>query len=147
MSNRYFLYDSAGDGFQTFPTAELRDAAAKAAIDGCLVDGGWLEDVFNITVGEITGTAVKTNIQQRPTHLDENGEDEEGNYWDADTEEKHDVEIRPLLPPRATVAALGLGDQGEERKCSRSSAVRGDSLTTPLGCRSFLLFRRPFGFT
>lgn len=106
MSNRYFLYDPAGDGFQTFPTAELRDAAAKAAIGDCLEDDGWLEDVFNITVGEITGTAVKTNIQQRPAHLDENGEDEEGDYWDADTEEKHDVEIRPLLPRRASVAIV-----------------------------------------
>lgn len=94
MSDKFFLYDPAGDGFKTFPTADLRDDAAKRAIDDCLVDGYWIEDVFSVVVGEITGRAVKVNIEKRPSELDENGEDEEGNYWDADMDEKHDVEIK-----------------------------------------------------
>lgn len=52
--------------------------------------------MFSIVVGEITGVAAKTSIQYRPDKLDENGEDEDGNCWDSDMEEKHDVEIRPI---------------------------------------------------
>jgi hypothetical protein len=91
---RYFLNDPAGDGFQTFATKELRDAAALKAIENSLVDGAWLEDVFSITVGEITGVAEKINVEFRPDNLDENGEDEDGNFWEDDEDEKHDVEIQ-----------------------------------------------------
>ena len=39
------------------------------------------------------------------------------------------------------------GDWPEAEATIRSSARRErDSLTTPPGCRSFLLFRRPFGW-
>lgn len=96
MTSKYFLYDPAGDGFQTFPTVELRDAAAKTAIENSLVDGCWLEEVFEIVVGEITGIATKTNVTKRPATLDDNGEDNEGDYWDSDMDEKHDVEIPPI---------------------------------------------------
>lgn len=106
MSHKFFLSNPSGDGFETFATIEERDAAAQKAIDDWLIDGTWHEDVFSITVGEVTGEAVKANIVQRPAELDENGEDEDGNYWDVD--EKHDVEIRPIatdIIPRSEVAA------------------------------------------
>ena len=99
MTGKFFLYDPAGDGFQVFPTAELRDDAAKAAIENCLVDGAWMGEVFEISVGEITGRAVKTNMVKRPESLDENGEDEEGEVWDSDMYEKHNVEIMPTNRP------------------------------------------------
>lgn len=102
MTNKFFLYDPAGDGFQTFPTAKQRDAAAKAAIEDSLDDDGWMEDVFSIVVGEITGAAMKTDIEIRPSELDENGEDEEGNYWDTDVQEKHNVEILPIAEMEET---------------------------------------------
>ena len=109
MSHKFFLSNPSGDGFETFATIEERDAAAQKAIDDWLIDGTWHEDVFSITVGEVTGEAVKANIVQRPVELDENGEDEDGNYWDVDMDEKHDVEIRPIatdIIPRSEVAAL-----------------------------------------
>ena len=93
MTDRFFLYD-IGDGFQTFSTVALRDAAAKAAIAKYLTGDGWMEDVLDIKVGVITGVATKTNVEQRPDELDENGEDEDGNYWDVDWEERFDVEIQ-----------------------------------------------------
>lgn len=92
MTNRFFLYHPAGDGFQTFPTAELRDVAANEAIEDCLVNGEWSDDVLKIVVGEITGCAVKTNVVKRPEK-----EDEEGKTWD--TDEKYDVEILPINHP------------------------------------------------
>lgn len=104
MTDKFFLYDPAGDGFQVFSTAEQRDAAAKVAIDVCLVDGYWSEDVLSIVVGEITGVAMKTNIQYRPDKLDENSEDEDGKRWNLDMEEKHDVKIRPI-------AEMGLAEE------------------------------------
>jgi hypothetical protein len=93
MTGKFFLYDPAGDGFQVFPTAGLRDDAAKTAIENCLVDGSWLPSVFEISVGEVTGRAATANTVKRPKSLDENGEDEEGEFWDSDTTEKHDVKI------------------------------------------------------
>lgn len=99
MTDRFFLYDPAGNGFQAFPTAELRDVAAKAAIEDCLVEGEWSDDVLEIVVGEITGCAVKTNVVKRPERLDENSEDEDGETWDADMDEKYDVEILPINRP------------------------------------------------
>lgn len=100
MTGKFFLYDPAGDGFQTFPTVEQRDAAAKAAIEASLVDGEWSDDVLSIVVGEVTGEAVKTNVQLRPSELDENGEDEGGNYW-GHLSEKHNVEILPIAGTEA----------------------------------------------
>jgi len=99
MAGKFFLYDPAGDGFQVFPTAELRDDAAKTAIEDCLVDGAWMDEVFEIIVGEVTGCAAKTNVVKRPESLDENNEDEEGGFWDSDMDEKHDVEIMPVNRP------------------------------------------------
>ena len=99
MIGNFFLYDPAGDGFQTFPTVEQRDVAAKVAIESSLVDGYWSDDVLEIVVGQITGRAVKTNIVNRPENLDENSEDEEGEVWDSDMDEKHDVEIMPANRP------------------------------------------------
>lgn len=106
MSDRYFLYDPAGDGFETFPTAELRDAAAKVAIENSLIEGYWSDDVFEIVVGQITGRAVKTNVTKRPENLDENSEDEGGNVWNRDMNEKHDVEIMPVNASAEVAAAL-----------------------------------------
>lgn len=121
MSHKFFLSNPSGDGFETFATIEERDAAAQKAIDDWLIDGTWHEDVFSITVGEVTGEAVKANIVQRPVELDENGEDEDGNYWDVDMDEKHDVEIHPIatdIIPRSEVAALRaqLHTEAEQRQ-------------------------------
>lgn len=63
---RYFLYDPYGDGFQTFATAELRDAATKTAIEECLDGGVWAEEVELIVVGEITGVAARVGLEERP---------------------------------------------------------------------------------
>lgn len=122
MSHKFFLSNPSGDGFETFAAIEERDAAAQKAINDWLIDGTWHEDVFSITVGEVvTGEAVKANIVQRPAELDEEGEDEDGNYWDVDMDEKHDVEIRPIatdIIPRSEVAALRaqLHTEAEQRQ-------------------------------
>ena len=97
MIDRFFVYDGfAHDGFQTFSTAESRDAAAKTTIAKYQTGDGWMEDVLDIKVGVITGVAAKANVERRPDELDENGEDEDGNYWPPYVQEKCDVEIQPV---------------------------------------------------
>lgn len=95
MTDRFFLYD-IGDGFQTFSTVALRDAAAKTAIAKYQTGDGWMEDVLDIKVGVITGVAAKANVERRPDKLDKNGEDENGNCWPPYVQEKCDVEIQPV---------------------------------------------------
>ena len=80
---RFFYYDGEGDGFVYFKCAKLRDACANEAIIDHLWDT-WDESVENIIVGEATGQATKVNVELRPDELDEDGCDEEGNYWDPD---------------------------------------------------------------
>jgi len=99
MNKKFFLYDPYGDGFQTFATAELRDAEAKLAIEGCLDDDGWAEEVLSIVVGEVSGVATKIDVQKRPPETEIDSEDqcdEEGNYWPSGINEKFNVEIRAV---------------------------------------------------
>jgi hypothetical protein len=77
---RFFIYDPEGHGFLYFRTAEDRDTAAPDVIrDYC--DDGWSEEVESVIAGEITHTCQKTNVEQRPEVVDEEGYDGEGNYW------------------------------------------------------------------
>lgn len=94
MTDKYFLYDPDGDGFQTFATAEMRDAKAKLAIEECLSEDGWAEDVLSIVVGEISGVASKVNVEKRPPESEiDNEYDEAGYYWPSGMDEKFNVEI------------------------------------------------------
>lgn len=80
--NRFFLYDPEGDGISFFPTAKERDEyAAKIIPDYC--DDTWSEEVEFVIAGEVTHTAQEVDRVDRPPEdqLDENGCDQEGEYW------------------------------------------------------------------
>ena len=98
---RFLLYDPEGDGAMFFLTAEERDAYAKRIIPEYCLDG-WSEseDVEYVFAGEVTHTTVKTNIIKRPPEdeINEDGEDEKGNWWDGDMDEMCDYELKKVTP-------------------------------------------------
>lgn len=63
--HRFFVYDAEGDGFHYYATREERDTGAAAVIYENN-DEGWSETVENIIVGEVTGKAMRRNVQMRP---------------------------------------------------------------------------------
>ena len=65
--------------------------------------------------------------------------------------QRHRAQRQELALLREEVEALRVqlaskGGQNDSAICGGVPPSRSDSLTTPLGCRSFLLFRRPFGW-
>lgn len=81
----YFVYDPDGDGFMYYATEEERDKEAAAIINGYFDHSdGWCRDVGNVVAGELTHSAQECDIKWRPTdeELDEDGCDEDGDYWD-----------------------------------------------------------------
>lgn len=80
--HRFWLYDPEGDGMMYFDSAEKRDEEAREAMTGYDdSNDGWSEDVEFLAVGEVTATVQAVDRKERPCNLDENLEDEEGNYW------------------------------------------------------------------
>lgn len=95
---RFFLYDQEGEGMTYYRDKEERDKAAKEAIANYLDCNEWVEEVEYVCVGEVTATTEKTNVTVRPPadEIDEDGIDQEGDYWDGDCEEKCNYELFEL---------------------------------------------------
>lgn len=95
---RYFLYDP-NDGHTFYRTPEERDIAAKSLIKDYLSDGGWSEDVVDIYAGEATHLVSEVERIDKVGELDEDGYDENGEYWvDDDVDCKCNYDLRPLVP-------------------------------------------------
>ena len=90
----YFVLNPEGDGITYFETIEERDKFAEKCIRGYLGDT-WDEEVVNVVAGVITHSAQEVDRQDRPTELDEEDCDEEGNYW-ADYEYKCNFKMLPV---------------------------------------------------
>ncbi|MEI7673423.1 MAG: hypothetical protein ACOYOS_21870 [Syntrophales bacterium] len=92
---RFFLFDPEGDGTIFFRSESDRDTRAKEAIDEYKSDGeGWAEDVKFVCTGAVTHVMTKVNITKRPPpeEIDEDGHDDEGNWW-GDWEEMCNYEL------------------------------------------------------
>ncbi len=81
QANRYFLNDPEGDGFELFPSAEARDAAAKKAIAEYCMTGEWIDGASLICTGELTHTVEMTGLIERPDDVDEDGFGPDGEDW------------------------------------------------------------------
>lgn len=94
---KFFVCDNASSDFYYFRTEEERDKAAKCLIGSYLGDS-WSEEVEQIICGEITHTCKKVNVVHRPLEdeIDEEGYDQEGEYWDGDWDYKCDYEMVKL---------------------------------------------------
>lgn len=95
---RFFLCDPEGDGWMYFRDKDQRDKAAKEAVARYLDGDEWIEEVECVCAGEVTALVGKTNVTVRPPadEIDEDGIDQEGDYWDGDCEEKCNYELVTL---------------------------------------------------
>ena len=95
---RYFLYDP-NDGHTFYRTPEEREIAAKSLIKDYLVDGEWSEQVVDIYAGEATHSVSEVERIDKVGELDEDGYDENGEYWvDDDVDCKCNYDLCPLVP-------------------------------------------------
>lgn len=91
----YFVNDPSGHDMMYCGSIEERDELVKHVIKEYLDDGTWCEDVEYVTVGHVTGLAQATDITEAPSDLDDEGFDEDGNYW-GDIERSCNYDILPL---------------------------------------------------
>ena len=91
----YFVYDSQGDGFMYFQSESCRDDHARDVISSYMNDG-WDEEVVNIVAGKLTHTTLMTKKVDRPDAIDEDGWDQDGQYWDDDWSYRCDYELLKL---------------------------------------------------
>ena len=77
----YGLCDPHGEGVTFHKSREDRDACAKEVLKGYLSEGEWNEEVTQVFAFVVTDRATAVNIIERKGELDDDGYDEEGNYW------------------------------------------------------------------
>lgn len=94
---RFFIFDAMDGYFIYFKTAEDRDKASDGIIQGYL-DDGWDEMVEQVVAGEITHTCAKIDIVVRPPEdeIDEDGHDQDGNYWGEEWDCKCNYTLAPI---------------------------------------------------
>jgi hypothetical protein len=90
------LYGS-DEGFTFYETEEDRDNAAKETIQGYLDEDGWSEGVTSIFAFTVTHRATAVDVRELVGELDEDGCDEEGEYWESDEfDYKCNYELQPI---------------------------------------------------
>lgn len=93
---RFWLYSPEGDGLTFWRTAEERDAYAARDIRTYLDDNVWFEEVQDIIAGVVTHTTQAVDVQRPVGALDEDGYDEDGNYWEEPDDTKCDYVLMSL---------------------------------------------------
>ena len=82
--DKYFTYDPENNEFETYATPAEQSKAAEEIIASYLDnDNTWPEpeEVAGIVCGVITERATICDNVNRPEKLDDEGYDEEGQYW------------------------------------------------------------------
>ncbi len=94
-----FYLNDPENGIWFYSNEEQRDKEAVEAIRGYLdpVDG-WNEDVADISVGVVTGSAVQVDVVHPIGPIDEDGCDENSEYWGDGFEYKCGYAIKPVTP-------------------------------------------------
>ena len=93
----YGLYDPDGEGVTFHKSQEDRDAYAKKLIEEYLTEGEWNEEVTQVFAFVVTDRATAVNIIERKGELDDDGYDENDEYWQShDVDYKCDYELRPF---------------------------------------------------
>lgn len=93
----FFVYSPEDDGFTYYATEKERDDAAAEIIKEYLYDGSWSEDVTGVLAGVLTHVVKKCDVVEKPdeSELDDDGMDEEGNYW-GDFDEICNFRLAPI---------------------------------------------------
>lgn len=97
---RFFYYDPE-TGFHFFTTKAERDEAAKEAIENCLDDGLWFDEVTDIFAGVCTHITEKIVLASKPDNYDDMDAGEQGDAWPhgPDVDEILDYKLTPLPGP------------------------------------------------
>lgn len=98
MGKQFFSYDPS-EGFDLWNTEEAARNAAQHHLDSSLQDGCWCfeeGEMQEISWGRIIESAQVTKRTLRPTDLDDEGLDKNGNYWSPGIDEMIDYK---MLPP------------------------------------------------
>ena len=92
----FWCYSPEGSGMVFFRTAEGRDAFVADEVGAYLDCDEWNDEVEMVCAGVVTHRAAQIDRQDRPDHLDDDGCDEEGIYWDQDIKYRCDYAMRPI---------------------------------------------------
>ena len=85
----YGLYDPDGEGCTFHKSQEDRDAYAKKVIGEYLSEGEWSEEVTGVFAFVVTHRATAVDIIEREGELDDDGYDENDQYWP-----DHDIDCK-----------------------------------------------------
>lgn len=78
--NKYFVYDTDNNDFETYAMIEEQSKAAKEIIESYLDDNEWVADVEDIVSGVITERAMQRD------RIDRSNDINEKQYWPNDIE-------------------------------------------------------------
>ena len=98
----WFFYDPDGEGLRFCDTEDEAKAGAEAGIKASLQDDYWGEYVDQIFYGRVIAAATQVDRTEKPESLDEEGYDEDGEYWPADCEFKCNYELLPIAATKET---------------------------------------------
>jgi hypothetical protein len=93
----YGLYDPEGNGHAFYATEKERDDAAEKAIEVYL-DDTWSEEVEGVFAFTVTAKATQVDVRHPEGELDDEGYDEDGEYWSTDIDFACNYALRPLQP-------------------------------------------------
>jgi hypothetical protein len=86
------------NGLTFYATAEERDEAAKDTIQDHLQEGEWSEDVGDVFAFTVTHKATQVDAKHPEGELDEEGCDENGDYWPSDVDFTCNYALELLAP-------------------------------------------------
>ena len=94
----YFTYDPENNEFETFATLAEQEKSSKEIIASYLENNDeWPEEVTGILSGIITQKATKCDVLNRPEKLDNEGYDEDGQYWSEGIDYICNYEMRRIV--------------------------------------------------
>lgn len=91
----YGLYDPEGNGHIFYATEKERDEVAEKAIQTYL-DDTWSEEVEGVFAFTVTAKATQVDVKHPKGKLNEDGYDENGDYWNPDVDFACNYALRPL---------------------------------------------------
>lgn len=92
----YGLYEPDGQGFTFHRSQEERDACAEQSIRTYLDEDGWSDAVVGIFAFTVTHQVTATDVIVQQGELDENGCDENDEYWTCEHDYKCNYQLKPL---------------------------------------------------
>ena len=92
----FWIYAPEGDGMTFWKTEQERDDYAEREIKSYLDDGAWNEEVEWVYAGVVTHRVTAVDIIRRVGELDDEGYDENDEYWEAEAEIKCNYALRPI---------------------------------------------------